>query len=70
MGGEAGAIVQWQVDPELKKLSPLPALPADPTNKYADNADAAVLGQKLFFDKGYSGELTASARARRHRRHG
>jgi len=57
MGGEAGAVAEWVVDPELKKLSPLPALPADPTNKYANNADAAVLGQRLFFDKRYSGAL-------------
>ena len=28
----------------------LPPLPADPSNKYADDVRAAVLGQKLFFD--------------------
>ena len=60
MGGEAGAIAVWAVDPELKKLSPLPALPADPTNKYADDAAAAALGQRLFFDKRYSGALTVA----------
>jgi len=32
-------------------LSPLPAVPADTTNAYADNAGAAELGQMLFFDK-------------------
>jgi cytochrome c peroxidase len=31
-------------------LSPLPALPASPGNRYADNADAARFGQRLFFD--------------------
>ncbi|NQU50522.1 MAG: cytochrome-c peroxidase [Planctomycetes bacterium] len=31
-------------------LSPLPALPASPSNRYADNADAARFGQRLFFD--------------------
>lgn len=41
----------------MKKLSPLPAVPADPTNAYADNAAAALLGQKLFFDASYSGAL-------------
>jgi cytochrome c peroxidase len=58
MGGEAGAIAVWAVDPELMKLSPLPALPADPTNKYADDSAAAALGQRLFFDKRYSGALS------------
>lgn len=41
----------------MAKLSPLPAVPADPTNAYADVAAAAVLGQKLFFDDAYSGSL-------------
>ena len=58
MGGEAGAIAVWAVDPELMKLSPLPELPADPTNKYADDSAAAALGQQLFFDKRYSGALS------------
>jgi cytochrome c peroxidase len=38
-------------------LSPLPAVPADTTNAYADNAAAAKLGQMLFFDKSYAGAL-------------
>jgi cytochrome c peroxidase len=38
-------------------LSPLPAVPADTTNAFADNALAAALGQKLFYDKSYSGAL-------------
>lgn len=36
---------------QVMTLSPLPALPVDVGNKYADNADAARLGQKLFWDK-------------------
>ena len=40
-----------------QRLSPLPPLPADPTNKVADNPAAATLGQMLFFDKRYSGPL-------------
>lgn len=32
--------------------------PASPTNKYADRADAAAFGQRLFFEKGYSRGLT------------
>jgi cytochrome c peroxidase len=46
------------LDPNLlKTLSPLPAIPADSTNAYADNPNAAALGQKFFFDRGYSGPL-------------
>ncbi len=44
-------------EPALTTLSPLPAVPADTTNAYADNALARALGQKLFFDKRYSGAL-------------
>ena len=61
-GGEAGASTpHWVVDPQLKALSPLPALPVDPTNKYADDSSAASLGQQLFFDKRYSGALTVAS---------
>jgi len=46
----------------VKTLSPLPAsLPVDATNTLADNAAAATFGQKLFFDKRYSGPLVAVA---------
>jgi len=40
----------------------LPLLPADPSNQYADNVDAAVFGQKLFFDRRFSsnGEVACS----------
>jgi cytochrome c peroxidase len=41
----------------IRGFSPLPAVPADPSNRYADNAAAARLGQRFFFDKGYSGAL-------------
>ena len=44
----------------VKALSPLPTLlPVDTTNALADSAAAATLGQKLFFDKRYSGPLVA-----------
>lgn len=43
----------------LKTLSPQGAKPpADPTNKYADNAAAARLGQMLYHETSYSGPLT------------
>ncbi|MDX2015729.1 MAG: cytochrome c peroxidase [Myxococcaceae bacterium] len=39
-------------------FSPLPAVPPDPTNAFADDPAAAVLGQRLYFDKTYSGPLS------------
>ena len=44
-----------------KTFSPLPAVPGDPTNAFADNAQAAVLGQRLYFDSSYSGALTVGS---------
>lgn len=35
-------------------IGSLPALPSDPSNVYADNSQAALLGQKLFFDTRFS----------------
>ncbi len=48
---------EWET---VQGMSPLPPLPADPTNKYADNEAAARLGQKLFFDTRYSGPLAVA----------
>jgi len=47
---------------EILKLSPLPELPPNPTNQYADNEDAALLGQHLFFDSRLSanGEVSCA----------
>lgn len=36
------------------RLSQLPPLPADPSNRVADDAAAAAFGATLFFDKGFS----------------
>lgn len=65
MGGSGGG--GGAVDPNdgftnaeiaaMKQHSPLPSLPPDPTNKYADDMNAAALGQMLFHDKSYSGAL-------------
>ena len=46
-------------DDEVAKLrtlwiGSLPSLPADPSNKYADDPRAAAFGQKLFFDTRFS----------------
>lgn len=69
-GGDAGADAgdpnDGFTDAEIaamKKLSPLPALPPDPTNKYADDAKAAELGQKLYFDKSISGDIAIAGDA-------
>jgi cytochrome c peroxidase len=35
-------------------LGSLPALPPDPSNKYANDPRAAALGQKIFFDRRFS----------------
>src|SRR5262245_38056150 len=35
-------------------LDSLPALPPDPSNRYGDDLEAAVLGQSLFFDTRFS----------------
>ncbi len=66
-GTDAGASAVSDPDPvitatermALEALSPdaLPAPPADVTNAYADNAAAAALGQRLFFDPSFSGPL-------------
>ena len=45
---------------DIKKLGPLPAVPKDTTNAYADDAKAAALGQMLWFDKSYSGALAVA----------
>jgi cytochrome c peroxidase len=46
---------EWQ---EIQRFSPLPPMPSSPTNRYADDPGAAALGQKLFFEKRYSGLIT------------
>lgn len=50
------------VDQALAKtFSPLPAVPPDTTNAWADNPAAAVLGQRLYFDASYSGALAVGS---------
>lgn len=49
---------EWAV---IESLSPLPnTLPPSPTNRFADNPDAARLGQMFFFDARFSKEGTIS----------
>jgi cytochrome c peroxidase len=42
---------------KIRKHGPLGDVPADPTNKYADDPKAAELGQMFFFEKAYAGPL-------------
>lgn len=49
---------EWR---QIQKFGPLLDPPADPTNRFADNPDAARLGQRLFHEKRYSGALTIAA---------
>jgi cytochrome c peroxidase len=48
---------EWKI---IKTLSPMPTLRDNPTNVYADDAAAAALGQKLFFETSYSGAITVA----------
>jgi cytochrome c peroxidase len=45
---------------QLQSMTLVP-LPASPSNSFADNKDAAALGQQLFFDKRFSGPLVESS---------
>ncbi len=42
---------------KIQTLGPLGMPDPDPTNKFADDASAATFGQRLFFEKSYSGAL-------------
>ncbi len=42
---------QWEM---LRRMSPVPAMPANPTNRFADNPQAAALGRMIFEDRGFS----------------
>src|SRR4051794_15132615 len=43
---------------QIQKLGPLPAVPPNSTNRYADDPACATFGQRLFFEKAYSHPLT------------
>ena len=40
------------------EMSPLPDVPASPTNAFADDAAAATLGQQFYFEQDWAGPLT------------
>src|SRR5687768_16205659 len=49
---------EWAV---FATFSPLLEPPADSTNAYADSKHARALGQRLFFDAGFSGPLRVAS---------
>ncbi len=53
--GCAWSDVEWA---RIQSLSPLPDPPADISNRYYDNPDAAALGQAFYFDARFSGAST------------
>lgn len=59
--GQCGIELSPEVRTALAGLGPLPGVPADPTNQYADSALAAALGQRFFFDKAFSGKITLAS---------
>src|SRR5688572_29375390 len=66
---EPAALRHWEEPPDfspeqrqiLQSLSPLPALPPDTTNQFADLRQAQELGQRLFFDTRFSGPLEVAS---------
>ncbi len=48
---------EWEM---IQAMAPLPAVPADPTNRVADDTRAARLGESLFNDAGLSSSSTVS----------
>lgn len=55
---EASAEIEWSESEAAilrsQWIGSLPALSPDPTNKYADNQEAAALGHRIFFDTRFS----------------
>ena len=57
--GDSGAIIGVEQRRLLGELSPspLPRPPPDSSNRWADDARAALLGQRLFFEPSFAGRL-------------
>lgn len=67
-GADSGVVLDLTQPPvftqselaQIQTLSPLPALPKSPSNRYADRDDAIRLGQYLFFEKRLSANKEVS----------
>ncbi len=62
-GAECASAVAFSAEERsvIATLGELGAVPADTTNAFADNAAAAALGQRFFFDKSFSGPLAVAS---------
>jgi hypothetical protein len=60
VGPASGGWLPEDIARHVRRNPPLGALPADPTNRWADSADAAALGHRLFFDERLSASGTVS----------
>lgn len=45
----------------VAQMSPIPELPDSPTNQYADDEQAARLGQALFFERAFAGPIAVAS---------
>jgi cytochrome c peroxidase len=57
-GVDVFTAAQWA---QIQMMSPMGKVPADTTNKHADDPKAATFGQRLYFDKGLSGALAVAS---------
>ena len=61
---EGVVAVSLGLDPDVQRRamasSPLPVPPADPTNRWADDREAAALGRRMFFDSRLSADGSVS----------
>ena len=60
VGPASGGWLPEDIARRVRRNPPLGAVPADPTNRWADSADAAALGHRLFFDERLSASGTVS----------
>ena len=62
--GSRAAVSAVGLDPDVQRRamasSPLPVPPADPTNRWADDREAAALGRRMFFDSRLSADGSVS----------
>jgi cytochrome c peroxidase len=56
-GDEQGVVFSDAEMDIIQGLSPVPDVPANPTNAFADDPAAAALGKRLFFETSYSGPI-------------
>lgn len=60
--GETLGILTEEQTRTARSMSPMPPIPASPTNDYADDPAAAALGQKFYFEAEWAGPLQMDSR--------